>query len=477
VSSNIFNKLVYLDTNLQIQPELAESWSFEDDGKTAVFNLRKGVTFHDGTPLTSADVKFTIEKAMPYHTRAASFFLPVLEGIDTPDELTVRLRMREPFAPLLNFLGVETGGCLILPKHIFEPHVGSRDDFLKAPPVVSNPIGSGPFMFEEYVRGSHVSMVRNPNYWNAPKPYADRLVIRFISDENSRMIALENGEIDFINSNIVPWDQVARLREDPRFIVSEVGEEGTAQMEYLVINGFKPITGNPKVRQALAYAINRDQIADLAAAGIARVAHGIVNSRTTWAFEPVFEQYAQDLDKANALLDEAGYPMQGANRFTLDLSYATGSSSEAAAAEVIKQQLKAIGIEVTLSAYDRTTAMNRTYMDRNYDLFLQAVVSGPDPKMSVAPLYDANNRVEGLFTNTGNYENARVQELLAIEGSELDEAKRGEIWKEIGALVAEEVPLLPLFELPWVHTSSARWSNVVTRAIGSVQNREDAALI
>jgi len=332
-------------------------------------------------------------------------------------------------------------------------------------------------VFQEYVRGSHVAMTRNPNYWNAPKPYADRLVIRFISDENARMVALERGEIDFINSNIVPWDQVARLRGDKRFKVLDVGEEGTAQIEYLVINGFKPTTANPKVRQALAYAIDRNQITALAAAGIAQVANGIVHSKTAWAYAPVYAQYKHEPARARALLDEAGFPLRGPNRFTLNLSYANGSSAEAASAEVIKQQLKAVGIEVTLAAYDRATAMGRVYMDRNYDLFLQAVVSGPDPKMAVAPLYDANNRVKGVFTNTGDWDNPRFQELLAVEGAEQDVAKRGDMWKEMAALVARDVPILPLYELPWVHTQSAKWSNVVTRAIGSVQNREDASLI
>lgn len=477
VSSNLFNMLVSLDTDLKLQPDLAESWAFSDGGRTVTFRLRKGVVFHDGAPLTSADVKFTIEKAMPHHPRAKAFFLPLVEAVETPDELTAVLRLKQPFAPLLSFLGVPTGGCMILPKHVFEPYVGTRDAFLKAPPTISKPVGSGPFMFQEYVRGSHLSLVRNPKYWNAPKPYADRLVIRFISDENSRMVALERGEVDFINSNIIPWDQVPRLRKDPRFKVLDVGEEGTAQLEYLVINGFRPTTGNPKVRQALAFAIDRTQIAALAAAGIANVANGIVHSKTRWAYSPVYEQYKPNLARARELLDEAGFPMKGASRFSLSMSYATGIAPEAAAAEIIKQQLKAVGIDVILSSYDRASAMGRVYIDRNYDLFLQAGVSGPDPTMAVAPLYDANNRVPGVFTNTGNYENPRVQELLAVEGKEQDVAKRGELWKEIGRIIAQDVPLLPLYELPWVHTQSARWANVVTRAIGSVQNREDAYLV
>lgn len=477
VSSNLFNMLVSLDSDLNLQPDLAESWDFSDGGRTVTFHLRKGVVFHDGAPLTSADVKFTIEKAMPYHPRAKAFFLPIIQAVETPDDLTVVLRMKEPFAPLLSFLGVPTGGCMILPKHVFEPYVGSREVFIKSPPVTTKPIGTGPFMFQEYVRGSHVTMVRNPNYWNAPKPYADRLVIRFISDENSRMVALEKGEVDFINSNIVPWDQVARLRKDARFKVLDRGEEGTAQLEYLVINGFRPITGNPKVRKALAFAIDRKQVADLAGAGIAGVANGIVHSKTGWAYSPVYAQYSPNASRAKALLEEAGYPMKGASRFSLNLSYANGAAPEAAAAEVIKQQLKAVGIDVMLSTYDRSSAMGRVYIDRNYDLFLQAGVTGPDPKMAVAPLYDADNRVPGVFTNTGNYENARVQEILALEGKEQDLAKRGALWKELAALVSQEVPLLPLFELPWVHTQSSRWANVVTRAIGSVQNREDAYLV
>jgi peptide/nickel transport system substrate-binding protein len=476
VSSNLFNMLVSLDTDLKPQPELAESWMFSDGGRTVAFRLRKGVHFHDGAPLTSADVKFTIEKAMPHHPRAKAFWLPIVEAVETPDELTAVIRMREPFAPLLSFLGVPTGGCMILPKHVFEPYVGSREAFLKAPPTVSMPVGSGPFVFQEYVRGSHVSLVRNPNYWNAPKPYADRLVIRFISDENSRMVALEKGEIDFINSNIIPWDQVPRLRKDPRFKVLDVGEEGTAQLEYLVINGFRPTTGNPKVRQALAFAIDRAQIAALAAAGLANVANGIVHSKTGWAYSPVYEHYKPNPARARVLLDEAGFPMKGSSRFSLSLSYATGIAPEAAAAEIIKQQLKPIGIDVNLSSYDRASAMGRVYIDRNYDLFLQAIVSGPDPKMAVAPLYDANNRVPGVFTNSGNYENARVQEILRGEGAEQDVTKRGDMWKEIGRLVAQDVPLLPLYELPCVHTQSApAETSLFSRAaqVDSVDRSED----
>ena len=142
----------------------------------------------------------------------------------------------------------------------------------------------------------------------------------------------------------------------------------------------------------------------------------LANGDLAWAYAPVYAQYKHDPARARALLDEAGFPLRGPNRMTLNLSYANGSSAEASAAEVIKQQLKAVGIEVTLSAYDRATAMGRVYMDRNYDLFLQAVVSGPDPKMAVAPLYDADNRVKGVFTNTGDWASPRFQELLAIEG-------------------------------------------------------------
>ena len=472
---NIYNKLITLDFNLNPKPELAKSWEVKDGGKTLIFHLRKGVKFHDGKEMTSEDVKFSLEKCLPYNPRSRVFWKPVAEKVEAPDKYTVVVRLKKPFAPLLTVMGVIFGGPAIYPKHLWKDHVGSRKAFLNAP-WSKKPVGTGPFMFKEYKKGSHVSLVRNPNYWNAPKPYADKLVIRFISDANTRLIALEKGEIDYLRAALVPWDQADRLRKNPKLVVLDKGGEATGQVDFMLLNLRRPITGNVKVRQAIAYALDKNQISQLASGGTAKVANGIMHSAMRWAHKGSFDQYKHDLKMANRLLDEAGYPMKGGKRFSLTLTWARGRNFEGLAAEVIKQQLKKVGIDIKIESFDRAATLQKVYIKHNFDIMMQFFTTGPDPKISVTRVYDRNNIGSANFNNAPSYINVGVQSLLDAEWQIQDVKKRGAAWRQIADMVAADAPVIPLFETPFVHTHSAKWADVVTRPYCAYCTREDAYL-
>src|SRR5690606_35419066 len=186
VGASLYSALIWLDETGRPQPELAESWEISADGRTYTFHLRRDARWHDGRPLTSADVKYTMENLLgPYHGRFRNAY-DQLEGIDTPDDHTVVLRLREPYAPLMTLLTVFDAP--ILPKHIYE-----GTDPLNNPANFNNPIGSGPFVFREWVRGDRVVLERNPDYFDEPA-YLDRLIYRIIPDDLSRSVALEVGE-------------------------------------------------------------------------------------------------------------------------------------------------------------------------------------------------------------------------------------------------------------------------------------------
>jgi len=472
---NIYNKLITLDFNLNPKPELAKSWEIKDGGKKIIFHLRRGVKFHDGKEMTSEDVKFTLEKALPYNPRSRVFWKPVAERVEAPDKYTVVVYLKKPFAPLLTVMGVIFGGPAIYPKHLWKNYVGTRKEFLNAP-WSKKPVGTGPFIFKEYKKGSHVTLVRNPNYWNAPKPYADKLVIRFISDANTRLIALEKGEIDYLRAALVPWDQVSRLRKNPKLVVFDRGGEATGQVEFMLLNLRRPITGNVKVRQAIAYALDKNQITQLVSGGTAKVANGIMHSAMKWAHKAGFEQYKQDLAMANRLLDEAGYPMEGGKRFGLTLTWARGRSFEGVAAEVIKQQLKKVGIDIKIESFDRAATLQKVYINHDFDIMMQFFTTGPDPKISVTRVYDRNNIGAANFNNAPSYINVGVQQLLDAEWQIQDRKKRGAMWRQIADMVAADAPVIPLFETPFVHTYSRKWADVVTRPYCAYCTREDAHL-
>ena len=468
VTTNIYNQLVRLDYDFNPHPELAESWEISDDGKTYTFHLRSDVTWTDGTPFTAADVEFSLKEMICVLFNRAVAWCPKVESLEAVDDYTFVINLNEAFAPLMTIMGGQNYG--IRPKHVFEGAVDDTNPQLFAP-VVS----TGPFVFDRWVRGSHVELVRNENYWKPGLPYLDRVVIQFLPDAAGRLAAFENGDIDMMHSYILPYEHVERFKADPRYDVVEHGNEATATNGNLLLNHDNEYLQSKEVRQAIAYALDKDEIARAALFGAGYAAHAHVHSGLSWVYFPEYD-YEQDVDKANELLDQAGFARGGDGmRFTLQAYYAFGRDFEGRAAEVIRSQLADVGIDVEIQSFDRPAFIETVFTNREFDMALQLFMTAPDPAMSVTSRYKSTS-IGKAFQNAAGWINEEYDQLTDEEFREVDKAKRAAVWERIEQILMDELPAIPLYGMPNMQLVSARFEDVVVDPYGYNGTLEHAYL-
>ena len=295
VMANIYSPLIRLDYDFRPQPELAESWDVSADGLRYQFNLRKDVMWTDGTNFTAHDVVFTLnEMTCPMHNRSKSW-CPRVASFEAADDHTFVINMNEPFAPLLTIIADHNSGTLIRPRHVFEQAV-DKDN----PQLINPTVSTGGFKFGEWVRGSHIELVRNENYFKEGLPYLDRVIIQFLPDEAGRMAALLNGDIDMLHSYILPYERVNEFRADPRFDIVEHGNEATGTNENLLLNHDNEYLQHKLVRQAVAVALNKPDIAEAAMFGASPVTEAHIHPGVSWVYFPEFD-YPYDPELANQM--------------------------------------------------------------------------------------------------------------------------------------------------------------------------------
>ena len=436
--SSVYNMLVKSDADLNPQPDLAESWKVSDDGLTYTFQLVKNAMWHDGKPFTSADVKFTFAEVLKkYHPRG-SVVLNSVESIETPDPHTVVFKLKQPFDPLMKFIGNE---AFIIPKHLYE-----NTDILKNPYNLK-PIGTGPFVFKEWKKGSHIALERNPSYFKKGKPYLDKIIIKVVPDASSRMIAFEAKEIDYLYYVMLPSSEVSRFKNRPGFVVSSKGHEDGPSILLMTLNLRKAPFNNLKVRQAIAHAVDTQYIEEKADYGLGKPAIGPIASVTTWAFNPRITRYEFNPKKAEQLLDEAGY-RKGPDgiRFKASLTADRGNFIAAKATEIARDFLGKVGIQVELKLVDRATMVDAVYVRWDFDMQIHGFGTGPDPAIGVARLYVSSNIKPVAFANASGYSNKEVDELFAQAERAPTVKLRADYYFKVQQVLARELPYIWLSE-------------------------------
>jgi peptide/nickel transport system substrate-binding protein len=241
--------------NFDPQPNLATSWTISPDGLTYTFTLVDNATFHDGKPVTSADVKFTMEEVVKKYSPWGSSIFDCVDHVETPDNYTVAFKLKYPFATFMTVMNFNY--FAVLPKHLYE----GTD--IMTNPYNTDPVGSGPYKFVEWVRGDHVTLTRYDDYFKKDKPYIDRIVYRIPADEATADTMLDKGELDYISCKILPQD-VDRLRDNPNLVVDDREYTALSVLVYLFMNCKEGhITADPDVRRAIAMAINKTRHLDL----------------------------------------------------------------------------------------------------------------------------------------------------------------------------------------------------------------------
>ncbi len=330
----IFDDLLTRDEHLNAAPGLAERWDIPDP-LTYVFHLRKGIKFHDGRPLTSRDVKWSFDSLMQGKVRSAkgSTYSSV-DHIDAPDDYTVVFHLKEPMATLLWNLAGEAMGIV--------PY-GSGEELSR------HPIGSGPFRFVSSELDKEVVIQRNDEYWGE-KARLERVRFNVVPDVTTRALELRKGSADVSSPRSLVSDMVLTLKRDPNLAV--LSPPGTV-MQYMGFNLRDPILKDVRVRQAIAYAINREPLIHYLWRDFARPANSVLPPES-WAYDGHTTTYDYDPERARQLLDQAGYPAHDGVRFHLTMKTSTEESSRLMAA-IFQQQLREVGIALDIRSFEAAT--------------------------------------------------------------------------------------------------------------------------
>lgn len=434
VGSKIFEGLVWLDTDIQAKPALATSWEITPDGKTYTFKLRQGVKWHDGRDFTAADVKFTFEQLLAkLHPRTRTT-LQRLESIETPDPLTVVMKLKDAYAPFL--LQQTAFDAPILPKHLYETGDPATN------PANQAPVGTGPFKFAEWNRGSNLKVVRNDQYWDQGKPYLDAIVFQVIPQGPNRSTGLETGEIDFVVDFYLPKADVGRLNSNQQ-LQSKLGQ-GFPAIDFMMMNTRTEALARKEARQAIALVVNRELLVQQAMNGLGRPGVGAFGNGFRWLVnEDVTYQkkYPLDVEKARSLLQQAGV----APNTTLRMVYDPARPQFASGSQIIRDNLRQIGLNVELQPLERSVMIQKVFIEHQYDLTLQSFVSSGDPSIGYHRLYITTN-APTQFTNQSGYSNPRVDELLQRAAVAPNQAERAAAYKEAQVILNEDLPSLVLFD-------------------------------
>lgn len=463
VSSKIMEGLVAYDAKQQPIPALATSWTVSPDGLTYTFKLREGVKWHDGKPFSAADVAFSISEVWSKLHPRSGVTWSNLAGVETPDAMTVVVKLSKPVPFLLSMLG--NWDAQVIPKHLYE------NTDIRTNPANNAPVGTGPFVFKEWQRGQYIRLERNPNYWQEGKPYLDQVIVKVMPEGGSRAAAVEAGEAHLGQFNPVAPSDLKRLLAKPELAVTTEGYQMFAPMALIEVNTRNEYLKDKRVRQAIMHALDRKFILDNILYGYGKIATGPLTSDSPFYTTDGVPLYGQDLKKANALLDEAGFPRKGsAPRFKLTTELAP-SPEFSRMAEYLKQSLARIGIEVEIRSSDNPTFLRRVYTDYDFNLAINFIFMFADPSAGVQRLYYAPNIRKGVaFANASGYSNPELDKVWERAREENDLAKRKVLFAQAQRTIAEDLPIMNLFEFSFTTVYNKKLRNPTVGPDGAYGN-------
>jgi peptide/nickel transport system substrate-binding protein len=454
-STQIFASPLRYDENWEPQPYLAKSWEVSPDGLTVTLNLVDNATFHDGEAVTSEDVAYSIMTTKANHP-FKSMFAPV-ESIDTPDAQTVVINLSSPHPALL--LALSPALAPVLPKHVFDD---GQD--IKSHPMNATPVGSGPFMLEEFKPGEAIVLKKNPNFFLEGRPKLDEIIVRIIKDPSALLIAMENSEADMYPF-MAGSQEIRRLEKADHLTVTADGYAAVGPINWLAFNTASPKLSDVRVRQAIAYAVDRNFITKALHRGVSAPQRGPIIEGSPF-FDASIPAYDTDLDKAKALMAEAGF----ADGMELTIDYIPGpKEQQQSIAEYMKSQLKKIGIDVTVRAAPDFPTWAGRVGGHDFELSMDIVFNWGDPVIGVHRTYLSDNIRQGvIWSNTQQYANDKVDTLLNAAAIEIDPEKRKALYSEFQQIVVTDLPVYWINALPYHTAYDAKLQNVPTGIWGSM---------
>jgi len=438
VEGMVFNGLLRVSSNMEMVPDLAESFEASEDGKRYTFTLRKDARWHDGKPFTSADVAFTMDALLDPATNTVRRSQYVIDGVpvtySTPDPYTIVFELPKPFAPFLIALSMP-----ILPKHLLQGIDINTAAFNR------RPIGTGPFVFETWQAGQFLLVRRNTHYHRTPAKL-DQILFKIIPDTNTALIALEKDEIDTLDISAKDLDRVKKMSSVDLYSYDQL------QYIYMGLNQKNPLFKDIRVREAIVRAIDREGIVRHILKGQGNVTY-VPGAKASWAYPSTIDKiYPYDPTASRKLLTDAGFTKNPHNgireRAGFQLSFIImvpkGNLDRERSAEMIQRYLKDVGIDVSLQLTEFQSLIQTLQSKKDpkaYDAALLGWSLGLDPDVST--IWHSKEYPNGF--NFVGYSNPNVDKLLGQGRTEMDREKRAEIYKEILTILSKDAPYVFLY--------------------------------
>lgn len=453
----VFNGLVKYDKDINIVGDLAESWDILEGGRVIVFHLKKGVKWHDGAPFTARDVEFTYRKLLDPNVRTPySGDFERISSLEVPDDLTVKVTYKEPFAPALS-----SWGMWIMPEHLL------RDEDLNSTQFSRRPTGTGPYKFRRWATGEKIELLSNREYFEG-RPYIDRYIYRIIPDEATIFLELETEGVDL--STLTPL-QFTRQTENSFFNghYRKFRYPGFGYT-YMGYNLRDARFQDARVRQAINYAVNKDEIIKTVFFGLAKVTTGPFMT-DSWAYNRDVAPVPYDPAKARALLKEAGWSDTDGNgwlekewrEFEFTVLVNQGNSERLRCAELIQRYLKEIGIRMKIRTLEWSSMISEFIEKGRFEAVLMGWFLTRDP--DCYDIWHSSKTRRGEFNFIG-YKNADVDRLLEEARRTFDQAKRAAAYREIHRLIYADQPYLFLYSAEMLPIVNKRFRNVESSPIG-----------
>jgi peptide/nickel transport system substrate-binding protein len=430
-----------------ILPDLAKSWDVSSDGLNYTFHLRTGVKWHDGTPFTADDVKFTFDTAIALPTWAIAY-LETINRITVNDPYNVTFTLKARDAAFLTLLAFGSNfGLNILPKHLYEgTNISTNSHNF-------SPIGTGPFKFSSHITGQSLTLVANADYWGG-RPPMDRIVIKIIPNSATAALELQAGTVQYLVTfdNPIAFSDLGPIARSPGVTVSN---PTGGVITWLLFNTNDPVIGNATLRQAIGYAVNRSELAEKAYFNYAKAMDGFylegswLNTNARLPYDPT---------KATQLLDQLGYtPGVGGVRLTVEFAFHPlfGMDVEA---QVLKEQLAKVGIALTFWSGDYPTWFDKVHTRGQYQIALRASQIGPDPSLMWHWL-DPNHVGESGSTF---FNDTAMTNLFLQARESTDQAARRTMYNQVQQILHDNVPVLPLTNIEDVNL----WRSDMVKNVG-----------
>ncbi|MCB2171092.1 MAG: ABC transporter substrate-binding protein [Deltaproteobacteria bacterium] len=437
--AQIFAGLIRFDNDWNPHPYLAKKWEISNDGLSVTLHLVKNAVFHDGKPITSEDVAFSIMTVKALHP-FQSMMAPV-DRVDTPDPHTAIIRLNKPHPAIL--LAMSPALLPILPKHVYQSVEKVKDH-----PANMHPVGSGPFKLEAFIPGKEIRLVKNNDFFLEGLPYLDRVTIRIVRNTLEEGLDMETGAIDVMVS-FQDLNELNHLRSLDHLVVIKNGFKGIGPIYWLAFNLRNKPFSDVRVRKAIAYAIDRRFIVDTMFKGETPIETGPISSNSPFYSSDV-NLYGQDFEKANRLLDEAGYTRDiTGKRFSFRMTYIPEKAgNNRKVTEYLRELfLRNLGVEVIIEHPKDLGDWIGKVSNWDFDITMDDVFNWGDPVIGVHRTYLSSNIRKGvIWSNTQGYSNLGVDALLEQAGSEVDFQKRYALYKKFQRIITEELPVYPIFQ-------------------------------